>query len=115
MWDNLVNVELALLHFRERTHKLREEARIERELRQQRSCGSRRARVLAYVFIRAERPCEVIERVRRIRGVLMADALRGSSEAIAVVEGRDLEELEALVERIKSLPGVVVFKSKLTA
>ncbi|RIH83478.1 Lrp/AsnC ligand binding domain-containing protein [Calidithermus roseus] len=117
MWDNSIGVELALLHFRERTHKLREEARIERELRQRHSGGSRRAKVkvLAYVFIRAERPSEVVERVRRIKGVLKADALQGSGEAIAVVEGRDLEGLEALVGHIKRLPGVVVVRSKLAA
>lgn len=114
MWDNPISVELALLHFRERTHRLREEARIERELRRHPG-RSRRARVLAYVFIRAERPCEVVERVRRIRGVLKADSLQGSSEAIAVVEERDLDGLEALVGRIKSLPGVVVARSKLAA
>jgi nitrate reductase NapAB chaperone NapD len=115
MWDNPISVELALLHFRERTHRLREEARLERELRQRRSGGTRRARVLAYVFIRAERPSEVVEQVRRIRGVLKADTLQGSGEAIAVVEGRNLEGLEALVSRIKSLPGIVAAKSKLAA
>ncbi|WP_018464947.1 Lrp/AsnC ligand binding domain-containing protein [Calidithermus timidus] len=115
MWNNPISIELAWLHFKERTHKLREEARIERALRQRHSGGSRRTRVLAYVFIRAKRPCEVIERVRRIKGVLRADTLQGSDEAIAVVEGRDLEGLEALVGRIRNLPGVVVARSKRTA
>jgi len=110
MWNSMTGVDLALLEHKERISRLHEEARLVRELRQ-----LFRTRVGAYVFIRAEHPAQVIAQVRRIRGVVKADALQGSSEAIAVVEGASLERLEALIGRIKSLPGVLAAKSKLAA
>jgi nitrate reductase NapAB chaperone NapD len=71
--------------------------------------------VSAYVFVSCIRPKAVLRNLRRLPGVVKADALAGSSEAIVVVEEESWEGLEALLSRIRDLPGVLAANSKLAA
>jgi hypothetical protein len=50
--------------------------------------------VWAYVFIHSRYPKRVLQRVRRIRGVVHADALFGTPDIIAVVAGTDVPRSE---------------------
>jgi DNA-binding Lrp family transcriptional regulator len=65
--------------------------------------------VRAYVFVTTTNPgpraaCRAI---RKIPGVVQADALFGGPPVVAVVEGRDLAEMDAPIDAIVNLPMVV--------
>jgi len=65
--------------------------------------------VQAYVFVTTSNPgpraaCRAI---RKIPGVVRADALFGGPPVIAIVEGRDLAEMNAPIDAIVELPMVV--------
>jgi hypothetical protein len=60
-------------------------------------------RVWAYVFISTRQPKKVVRAVRRIQGVLHADALFGSPDVIAVVAGSDVASMDAVIDRIAAL------------
>lgn len=64
--------------------------------------------VQAYVFIDTENPGpkRIVAEVRKFRGVLRADALFGTPDVIAIVEGDDIAEMDAVIDRIAELPGV---------
>jgi len=64
--------------------------------------------VQAYVFVTTTNPgpraaCKAI---RKIPGVVRADALFGGPAVIAIVEGRDLAEMDAPIDAIVGLPMV---------
>ena len=64
--------------------------------------------VQAYVFVTTMNPgpraaCETI---RRIPGVVRADALLGGPPVIAIVEGDDLDKMDAVIDAIVAVPGV---------
>jgi len=61
-------------------------------------------RVWSYVFISTRQPKRVLRAVRRIRGVVHADALFGSPDVVAIVAGRDIASMDAVVDRIAALP-----------
>jgi hypothetical protein len=69
-------------------------------------------RVWAYVFISTRQPKKVLRAVRRIEGVLHADALFGSPDVIAVVAGPDVATMDAVVDRIAALRLVAGTDSK---
>jgi len=65
--------------------------------------------VQAYVFVTTSNPgpraaCRAI---RKIPGVVRADALFGGPPVIAIVEGKDLAEMDAPIDAIVELPMVV--------
>ena len=65
--------------------------------------------VQAYVFITTKNPgpraaCRAI---RKIPGVVRADALFGGPAVIAIVEGSDLAEMDAPIDAIVQLPMVL--------
>ena len=65
--------------------------------------------VQAYVFVTTKNPgpraaCRAI---RKIPGVVRADALFGGPAVIAIVEGRDLAEMDAPIDAVVQLPMVV--------
>lgn len=60
-------------------------------------------RTWAYVFITTRNPKRVLRRVRRIRGVVHADALFGSPDIIAIVAGGDISEMDAVIDRIAAV------------
>ena len=68
--------------------------------------------VWAYVFITSRQPKRALRQVRRIPGVVHADALFGSPDLIAVVRGRDIASMDAVIDRIADVPDVTGTDSK---
>lgn len=68
----------------------------------------------AYVFIDTENPGpkKIVAEVRRIPGVVRADALFGTPDVIALVEGDDIAKMDAVIDRIAELDGVSHTDSK---
>jgi len=58
----------------------------------------------AYVFITSRRPKKVLRLVRRVPGVVHADALFGSPDLIAMVAGQDIATMDAVIDRIAEIP-----------
>jgi hypothetical protein len=54
----------------------------------------------------------VVRAIRQIPGVVKADGLFGSPDAIAIVEGDDIATMDAVIDRIVEVPGVVGTDSK---
>jgi DNA-binding Lrp family transcriptional regulator len=54
----------------------------------------------------------VVQAVRKIPGVVKADALFGTPDAIAIVEGDDIASMDAVIDRIVEVPGVAGTDSK---
>ncbi len=69
-------------------------------------------KVWAYVFISTGQPRKVVQAVRKIPGVVKADALFGTPDAIAIVEGDDIASMDAVIDRIVEIPGVAGTESK---
>lgn len=68
--------------------------------------------IWAYVFITSNQPRKVVQAVRKIPGVVKADALLGTPDAIAIVEGNDLRSMDEVIDRIVEVPGVLGTDSK---
>ena len=68
--------------------------------------------VWAYVFITTRHPRKVVQAVRRIPGVVRADALFGAPDAIAIVEGTDIATMDTVIDRIVEVPEVLGTDSK---
>jgi len=68
--------------------------------------------VQAYVFISTNTPRAVCRAVRRLPGVVRADALFGSPDVIALVGGEDIASMDAVIDAIVALPGVAATDSK---
>lgn len=70
--------------------------------------------VWAYVFITTTNPGprKAVQAIRKIPGVVKADALFGTPDAIAIVEGGDLHEMDAVIDAIVELPEVVATDTK---
>jgi DNA-binding Lrp family transcriptional regulator len=66
----------------------------------------------AYVFITSRQPKKVLRLVRRVPGVVHADALFGSPDLIAIVAGRDMATMDAVIDRIAEIPLVSGTDSK---
>ena len=72
------------------------------------------SKVWAYVLIDTENPGpkRVVREVRRLDGVVRADALLGTPDVIAIVEGDDIADMDAVIDRIAELDGVLDTESK---
>lgn len=57
-------------------------------------------KVQAYVFIDTENPGpkRIVAEVRKIAGVVRADALFGTPDVIAIVEGEDIAKMDAVID-----------------
>ena len=66
----------------------------------------------AYIFISTHHPRKVVQTVCQIPGVVKADALFGTPDAIAIVEGDDIASLDAVIDRIVEVPEVLGTDSK---
>ncbi len=66
----------------------------------------------AYIFITTRRPKRTLAQVRKIRGVVHADALFGSPDIIAIVKGSDIASMDAVIDRIAELSDVTGTDSK---
>ena len=69
-------------------------------------------KVWAYVFITTKQPRKVVQAIRKIPGVVKADALFGTPDTIAVVEGDDIAAMDAVIDRIVEVPEVAATDSK---
>jgi DNA-binding Lrp family transcriptional regulator len=69
-------------------------------------------KVWAYVFITTKQPRKVVQEIRKIPGVVKADGLLGSPDAIAIVEGEDLSAMDSVIDRIAELRDVAGTDSK---
>ncbi len=69
-------------------------------------------KVWAYVFITTKSPRKVVQAVRKMPGVSKADALLGTPDAIAIVEGDDIASMDAVIDRIVEVPEVLGTDSK---
>jgi DNA-binding Lrp family transcriptional regulator len=72
------------------------------------------AKVQAYVFVDTTNPGpkRVVGELRRIPGVVRADALFGLPDVIALVEGDDVAAMDTVIDRIAELEGVIDTESK---
>ena len=68
--------------------------------------------IWTYVFITTRQPRKVVQTIRKIPGVLKADALLGAPDAVAIVEGSDLRAMDEVIDRIVKVPGVLATDSK---
>ena len=69
-------------------------------------------KVWAYVFITTKQPRRAVQAIRKIPGVVKADALFGTPDAIALVEGDDIASMDAVIDRIVEVPEVAATDSK---
>ena len=71
-------------------------------------------KVQAYVFLDTVNPgpMRIVREVRKIPGVVRADALFGLPDIDALVEGDDLGVMDEVINRIVELGGVVDSESK---
>jgi hypothetical protein len=65
--------------------------------------------VEAYVFIDTVNPGprRVCQEVRQIDGVVRADALFGGPAVVAIIGGADLAAIDAVIDRIVEIEGVL--------
>jgi DNA-binding Lrp family transcriptional regulator len=70
--------------------------------------------VWAYVFITTTNPGprKAAQAIRKIPGVFKADALFGSPDVVAIVEGSDLRAMDGVIDAIVELPEVVATETK---
>ena len=71
--------------------------------------------VSAYVFVACSQPKRLALALRRLPGVIKADALLGGSEALLVVEQRNFESLQTFLSEVQATPGVRKVSVKLAA
>lgn len=71
-------------------------------------------KIQAYVFVDTENPGprRVVKKIRELDGVVHADALFGTPDIIALVEGSDIAEMDSVIDRIVEIPGVTDSDSK---
>ena len=69
--------------------------------------------VWAYVFITTRQPRKVVQAVRKIPGIVKADALLGTPDVIAIVEGEDIAKMDAVIDAIVEVPDIVSTDSKI--
>jgi Lrp/AsnC ligand binding domain len=70
--------------------------------------------VEAYVFITTTNPGprNVCRAIRRLPGVVRADALFGTPDVVAIVTGDDIARMDSVIDRIVELPEVIGTDSK---
>jgi hypothetical protein len=49
----------------------------------------------------------VVQGIRKLLGVAKADALFGTPDALAIVEGTDIVSMDAVIDRIAEFPDVI--------
>jgi DNA-binding Lrp family transcriptional regulator len=71
-------------------------------------------KIQAYVFVDTTNPGpkRVVKLLREISGVVRADALFGAPDIVALVEGDDVAAMDAVIDRIVEIDGVVDTESK---
>jgi DNA-binding Lrp family transcriptional regulator len=70
--------------------------------------------VQAFVFIDTRNPGPklIVKEIRKIPGVVRADALFGVPDIIALVEGEDIAAMDSAIDAIVEIDGVMDSESK---
>jgi hypothetical protein len=68
--------------------------------------------VWAYIFITTRYPKNVLRKVRKIKGVVHADAIFGNPDIIAIVSGKDIAAMDSVIDRIAEIPEIISTDSK---
>jgi DNA-binding Lrp family transcriptional regulator len=66
----------------------------------------------AYVFISTRQPKKVLRQVRTIPGVVHADAIFGSPDVIAIVRGKDIADMDAVIDRLAEIEDIIQTDTK---
>lgn len=66
----------------------------------------------AYIFITSRQPKNVLRQIRKIEGVVHADALFGSPDIIAIVKGKDIADMDQVIDKIAEIPDIISTDSK---
>ena len=66
----------------------------------------------SYIFITSRQPKNVLRKIRQIEGVVHADALFGSPDIIAIVRGKDIADMDSVIDRIAEIPDIISTDSK---
>jgi hypothetical protein len=66
----------------------------------------------AYVFITTRYPKRTLPLVRKIPGVIHADALFGTPDIIAIVKGDDIANMDAVIDKIAGINDIIGTDSK---
>jgi DNA-binding Lrp family transcriptional regulator len=68
----------------------------------------------AYVFIDTENPGpkKAVREIRKLDGVVRAEALLGTPDIVAIVRGDDLAQMDSVIDKIVEIPGVIDTDSK---
>jgi DNA-binding Lrp family transcriptional regulator len=66
----------------------------------------------AYVFVSTRYPKRTLPDIRKIAGVIHADALFGSPDIVAIVKGEDIAAMDAVIDRIAELKNVTATDSR---
>jgi hypothetical protein len=69
-------------------------------------------KVWTYVFVTTREPRKVVLSIRKIRGVVRADALFSTPDVIVLVEGSDIATMDAVIDKIALVPKVQGTDSK---
>jgi hypothetical protein len=69
-------------------------------------------KVWAYVIVTTRERRKVVQSIRKMRGVVKADALFGSPDVIALVEGNGIAIMDSVIDRIALIPKVLGTDSK---
>ncbi|MHB8437476.1 MAG: Lrp/AsnC ligand binding domain-containing protein [Acidimicrobiales bacterium] len=66
------------------------------------------------MFVDTENPGQkrVVREIRDLNGVVRADALFGAPDITATVEGEDIADMDAVIDQIAELDGVVDTESR---
>jgi hypothetical protein len=66
----------------------------------------------AYIFISSRQPKIVLRSIRKIEGVVHADALFGTPDIIAIVSGKDIADMDLVIDKIAEIPEIISTDSK---
>lgn len=66
----------------------------------------------AYIFVTTKEPWKVVQAIRKISGVIKADALFGTPDVIPIVEGDDISTMDTVIDKIAENPLVAGTDSK---
>ena len=69
--------------------------------------------VWAYVFINTRQPKKVLVKIRKIPGIVHADAIFGSPDIIAIVVGSDIKNMDSVIDKIAEIPLIISTDSKI--
>jgi hypothetical protein len=67
----------------------------------------------AYIFITSSQPKKVLRIIRKIEGVVHADAIFGTPDIISIVKGKDISDMDSVIDKIAEVPDIINTDSKI--